>query len=111
MAYRVRTVPKKKRRMMQQGGISKGALWLQVIESCLRTRLLKSAFPAVSTTVQGGGSEDQREFEPGLSSHSFGSPLFRAFGLHGSNSRMERNPLQFGIATPRNSSLVSFLTS
>jgi hypothetical protein len=45
------------------GRDQKDALWLQVIESCLRTPSLESAFPAVSATAQGSGSEDRREFE------------------------------------------------
>jgi CRP/FNR family cyclic AMP-dependent transcriptional regulator len=41
MAYRVQVVPKKKRRMMQQGRTRKTPYGLQVIESCLTCPLVK----------------------------------------------------------------------
>lgn len=41
MAYRVQVVPKKKRRMMQQGRTRKTPNSLQVIESCLTCPLVK----------------------------------------------------------------------
>jgi CRP/FNR family transcriptional regulator, cyclic AMP receptor protein len=41
MAYRVQVVPKKKRRMMQQGQTGKAQYGLQVIESCLTCPLVK----------------------------------------------------------------------
>jgi len=41
MTYRVRVIPKKKRRIMQRGATVKGPYALQIIESCLTCPLAK----------------------------------------------------------------------